>query len=120
MRGGELLDVKPEKGGRTMETPADQLKRARKEKGFESAADAADRLGVPRSSYQNYEDGARGYSRHLMKFALFYGVRAEWLATGQLPMRLADLEEKFNALAPADQAKVIIEYIDMLAMKSQD
>jgi transcriptional regulator with XRE-family HTH domain len=99
-----------------MDTPADRLRRARVRKGVTAAAEAARQLGMPPATYQNYEDGSRGFARHLIRLARFYGVRPQWLMTGQGLMKASDLEERFNMLTPDDQAKVI-EYIDLLSRK---
>lgn len=100
-----------------MDTPAERLEAARRRKGIETAVEAADQLGIRRTTYQNYEDGSRGFARHIPRLAQFYGVRQEWLATGRLPMVDDELQRKFRALNSTDQEKVY-EYMDMLAAKS--
>lgn len=101
-----------------METPADRLRQARAKKQIETAVEAADRMKIPRTTYQNYEDGSRGFSRHIVKISKFYGVRPQWLLAGQLPMMILDFENKLNELGPEDQAKAW-EYLEMLAAKAR-
>jgi SOS-response transcriptional repressor LexA len=67
-----------------------RLRRAREERGFETAADAARALGMKPVSYAHYENGSLGFSRHAARFATFYGVNLEWLLTGHGPMKAPD------------------------------
>lgn len=99
-----------------METPADRLRRARRHKAIATAAEAARQLGIRVTTYQNYEDGARGFARHALKLARFYKVRPQWLLHGILPMAASGIEEKYEALSLPNQAKAL-EYIEMLAAK---
>lgn len=101
----------------SLDTPADRLKAARLKKRIDTAVEAARQLGMRKTTYQNYEDGSRGFARHLIKLARFYGVRPQWLANKSGPMTSSEIEQKIESLPTADQEKAI-EYIDMLAAKA--
>lgn len=64
-----------------------RLVRARKEAGFESAADAARALGMTESTYVGHENGFRGYKGHADRYAAFFKVNLEWLWAGKGQMR---------------------------------
>lgn len=61
----------------------DRLKLAREQRGFESARDAADALGVPYGTYSGHENGSRGIRpESVFRYAQFFGVNVAWLEHG--------------------------------------
>lgn len=67
-----------------MSTPADRLREARVERGYETAAAAADAMGVSRATYIQHENGTRGYpATRASRYARFFGVSPEWLLYGR-------------------------------------
>lgn len=101
-----------------MDTPADRLKEARIQKGLKTAVEAANRLKVKKTTYQNWEDGARSFRRNILKLAAFFNVRAEWLLDGKPPMRPPEIERRYNALTPENQAK-LIDQLEMLELRQR-
>jgi len=64
--------------------PGQRLREARIAAGYETAADAAEAMGVPRSTYVQHENGSRGYpANRAARYARFFGVSPEWLLYGQ-------------------------------------
>ena len=70
----------------------ERLKAWRVAKGLSQEA-AASALGFPVSSYQRYELGTRGPRTDAMEAFVRAGINANWLLTGEGPMRLADLAD---------------------------
>lgn len=67
-----------------MDAPAHRLKNAREQRGYRTAKDAAEAMGVPVSTYSLHEAGGRGYGRDRAKeYASFFGVTPAWLLYGQ-------------------------------------
>lgn len=66
-----------------MNTPHERLQRARKEAGYESAADAADAMGAVPATYWGHENGSRGLGRAAERYATFFHVSLDWLLTGK-------------------------------------
>lgn len=65
----------------------ERLSLARKEAGFENAADAAKALGVPYPTYAGHENGSSGFKNDAAdKYARKFKVRFEWLVLGRGPM----------------------------------
>lgn len=64
-------------------SPAARLKMARKQAGFSSAREAAERFGWNVTTYQHHENGTRGIGRAATRYARAYGVPASWLQFGQ-------------------------------------
>ena len=63
---------------------AKRLRKARADRGYENAAEAARALGVPAQTYQGHENGSRGLRREAaQRYASFFGVSVEWLLTGK-------------------------------------
>lgn len=60
--------------------------RAIREKHYATAADAARAMGVEAGTYRAHEEG-RGTLRHLARYAKFFNVTLDFLATGKLPLR---------------------------------
>lgn len=44
-----------------MSTPGERLQTARKARGYETATDAANALGIPVATYTQHENGLRGF-----------------------------------------------------------
>jgi len=68
---------------RSLASREQRLRWARGQAGFAEATDAADAMGVSRSTYFGHENGSRGFSRHAERYARFYRVSLEWLLTGR-------------------------------------
>lgn len=70
-----------------MGTPeSDRLIKARKHANFETAAAAAEALGVKEPTYMGHENGSRGFKGKAEQYARRFGVSLEWLLTGRGPM----------------------------------
>jgi transcriptional regulator with XRE-family HTH domain len=60
-----------------------RLKWAREKRGYASAREAADALGIRYSTYAGHESGIRGIKRDaLRRYAKFFGVSPAWLEFG--------------------------------------
>lgn len=59
--------------------PHDRLKWAREHAGYTEATEAADAMGLKRSTYLGHENGNRGLSRNGERYARFFKVSLEWL-----------------------------------------
>lgn len=67
-----------------MESACDRLKRARIDRGYANAVDAADAMGIPRPTYISHENGTRGFpATRAAQYARFLGVTPEWLLYGR-------------------------------------
>lgn len=67
-----------------MNTPAERLRWARKEAGYEHAADFARALGIGKSTYGHHENGTRGFKPvSARRYARRLGVPAAWLLAGE-------------------------------------
>jgi len=75
--------------------------------------EAADRLGLSASTYQNYERDTRSPNTAGFEAFVRAGINANWLLTGEGPMLLADLVAPAPA-APANPAAPRIN-VDALA-----
>jgi len=64
--------------------PHERLKAIR-EKRYATAADAARAMGIESGTYRAHEEG-RGTLRHLARYAKFFNVTLDFLATGKLPL----------------------------------
>lgn len=63
----------------------ERLRHARIEAGFQSAADAARRLGISYGTYSGHENGLRGIKEsEIQKYARAFSVSPEWLRSGRL------------------------------------
>jgi hypothetical protein len=71
-----------------MDNRAQRLRHARLEKGFETAASAADAFGWNSNTYASNENGNAPFSyRRAKEYALAFGVRPEWLYDASGAMR---------------------------------
>src|SRR5262245_47751607 len=71
-----------------MSTLAARLKRARKEAGFETATEAAEKCDWNPNTYRSIENGPRGPGfENVIEYADTFNVRLDWLMTGRGPMR---------------------------------
>jgi len=68
-------------------TVADRLREVR---GARSRKELSVRLGVHANTVANYENGRQPPIDYLSALAERYGIRLQWLVTGQGPMRLDD------------------------------
>lgn len=63
-----------------MSTPGERLQTARKARGYETATDAANALGIPVATYTQHENGLRGFpAKRAPQYARFFGVSTDWL-----------------------------------------
>lgn len=63
-----------------VKTPNERLRFAREKAGYATAVEAADALGVPRSTYIGHENGHRGFpAKQAPKYARKFKVSEEWL-----------------------------------------
>jgi len=71
-----------------MSTLAARLKRARKEAGFDTATEAAEKCDWNPNTYRSIENGTRGPGfENVIEYADTFNVRLDWLMTGRGPMR---------------------------------
>lgn len=87
-----------------------RLAEARKAKGYNSGAEAARALRMREITYNQYENGHRGFRLHASRLASFYGVRLPWLWEGKGPMKEGGktlIQEKFDALPPEKQPEAL-------------
>jgi len=76
-----------------MDGRAQRLKQARIDKGYDTAASAADVHGWSRNTYASNENGNAPFSyRRAKEYAAAFGVSAEWLYDAAGPMRAAVAE----------------------------
>lgn len=67
-----------------MSTPNQRLRDARAKAGFETAVEAADALGVARSTYIGHENGSRGFpASRAPLYARRFKVTEQWLLYGK-------------------------------------
>lgn len=66
----------------------ERLALARRQAGFETAADAARALGISYPTYAGHENGSSGFKNEAGdQYARKFKVRFEWLMIGRGPMR---------------------------------
>lgn len=65
----------------------DRLKAARKAAGYDTAADAAEAMGVPYSTYSAHENGEKRLTRAGDRYARFFHVSKAWLMDGAGEMK---------------------------------
>lgn len=97
-------------------TMAKRLEWARRDAGFETAADAARAIGRRYPTYAGHENGSRGFLRNeAAYYASRFRVRLLWLITGQGSPKGAEdqVQTRFEALPPEGQAK-LLDYLEML------
>lgn len=69
-----------------MDSPADRLRRARTNSGYETSSDAARAFGWPLPTYQSHENGHRGIPvKAAERYARAFRVSAAWILTGEGP-----------------------------------
>ena len=67
-----------------MQSMGDRLRALRKQAGFETAKDAAQKYGWNEGTYRGHEGGSREISRRAaIEYAEAFGVSVKWLLTGQ-------------------------------------
>lgn len=75
-----------------MSTKAERLREARKEAGFSSAAEAAQRFGWGEAAYRHHENGTRGFGADAAKkYGRAFRVRPAWLLGIDSVRELQDL-----------------------------
>jgi hypothetical protein len=75
----------------------ERLYAARKNAGFDTAAEAAEALGVPYGTYSGHENGSSGFRADKGEmYARRFKVRFEWLMRGTGPMM--DLASKYREI----------------------
>lgn len=92
-----------------METPADRLRHARIEAGFQKASDAIKRFGWTEQTYYSHENGRRSFHDDAPEYAWAFKVSLEWLLTGKGAKPDAELNEfidDFKSLGSADRRTV--------------
>jgi transcriptional regulator with XRE-family HTH domain len=100
-----------------MNSPAARLKFARIRTGlYPHATDAARKLRIHPTTYENYENGDRGFANHAPRLARFYKVNLPWLMDGVGPVAPGEVERLFSDLPPEGQGKAM-EYLEMLHEK---
>ena len=92
--------------------PAERLRAARANAGFETAVDAAKALGVPVSTYIGHENGSRGYSAvRAALYARRYKVTEEWLLYGKgdgpSGTQSAEILQLFDFMPPDRRAEAL-------------
>lgn len=75
----------------------ERLATARRQAGFQTAAEAAEALGVPYGTYAGHENGSSGFRGDKGElYAKKFKVRFEWLMRGTGPM--VDLATKYREI----------------------
>ena len=98
---------------------AARLREARIANSYQSAAEAADAMDIPFSSYQGHENGNRGVPLNkLSRYAAFFRVNLLWLAEGRGRMRGKDIDtpDILDGLPPEARQQAL-DYIELLRMK---
>lgn len=103
--------------GMQMGTPHERLQYARALGGYDDATEAADAMGVPRPTYLAHENGSRGFKARAERYARFFRVSFEWLATGRGEPRPDSLDARVLAMSPEDQLRVR-EFVDFVESRS--
>lgn len=76
-----------------MSTLEERLRRARIAAGYDGPKEAAESLGVSRSTYTQHENGTRGFTRKTaVQYAKKFKVSLDWLLDGRGPQGPRDLE----------------------------
>jgi transcriptional regulator with XRE-family HTH domain len=102
-----------------MEKPGDRLRKAREWARYESAAKAAEAMGISTPTYQGHENNSRGLGRNATRYANFFGVSLTWLLTGRGdPRGGAPIQKLFDELPRADQQQAI-EYLEFLRSRQR-
>lgn len=72
--------------------PHERLKLARQHARYETAAAAAEAMGVPYSTYSAHENGEKGLTRSGDRYARFFHVSKSWLMDGVGDMKGASIQ----------------------------
>jgi phage repressor protein C with HTH and peptisase S24 domain len=85
--------------------PYARLRFAREQAGFARASDAARAMGIEAPTYLGHENGSRGLSRAVARYARFFGVSLDWLIDGRGELKLAGGDARLaTVLHPAAAA----------------
>jgi phage repressor protein C with HTH and peptisase S24 domain len=96
-----------------MKEPHQRLAHARELAGYETATEAADAMGARRPTYMGHENGSRGFKAEAERYARFFRVSFEWLATGRGEPRRESLDARVQAL-PAEEQRRVREFIEFI------
>jgi SOS-response transcriptional repressor LexA len=97
-----------------MDTPNDRLRQLRIDRGFQTAADAANYYGWPVSTYRAHENGGREVSRKAAtKYAAAFKTTLDYLLTGKNNNR-----KKAEGAAQPDLASQPIQIISWASISS--
>jgi phage repressor protein C with HTH and peptisase S24 domain len=85
--------------------PYARLRFAREQAGFARASDAARAMGIEAPTYLGHENGSRGLSRAVARYARFFGVSLDWLIDGRGELKHAGRDARLaTVLHPAAAA----------------
>jgi DNA-binding XRE family transcriptional regulator len=93
-----------------MSDESDRLILAREAAGYRKATDAAEAMGVVRSTYLGHENGSRGLGRAAEHYAEFFRVKVDWLLYGKgsmKPGQQSEVEALYEQLRPEDKRQAI-------------
>jgi len=91
---------------------AERLRFARKEAGYESAAEAADAMDIPVPTYQAHENGSRGFRiKSATRYANFFQINAVWLTENKGLMKGKSNTGILDGLPP----EAVREALDFIA-----
>lgn len=83
----------------------------------DQAKDAADAMGVVKSTYWGHENGSRGFPKvPAAQYARFYKVDLHWLITGQGDPKIGSLGKRVDQLGESLQEEVE-NYVDFLVSR---
>lgn len=119
----------PPRYAEIMKTPNERLREARINAGYETAVDAADAMGVKRSTYIGHENGHRGFPKgRAPDYARKFKTTPEWLLFGKgdasseraaspllMPVRLPNVDALTDMFWGMIQAADMPEIADELA-----
>ncbi|CAJ0889097.1 hypothetical protein AMST5_03934 [freshwater sediment metagenome] len=87
-----------------------RLKWAREKRGYASAREAADAIGVRYSTYAGHESGIRGVKRDaLRRYAKFFGVSPAWLEFGTGVDAPRDLDDESTTPEKNSSSRTVSE-----------
>lgn len=95
-----------------------RLKQARALR-FDTAREAAEALGVNEQTYMPWESGRTGFTHHVARLAIFFGVNERWLLTGAGPMKRGE-QHRAAALferIPPEKQPYVLEMLEMYASR---
>ena len=95
----------------------DRLKQARINAGFETAADAAKRMGIDYPTYAAHENGSRGFDKDQARhYASTFKINVLWLLYGLGFPQGQSIEQKLLALPP-EYRKQVVDFLEYLKGK---